>query len=215
MDYPKVILIGGAPLIGKTTVARKVAARLEYGCTSSDDLDQAIIAVTNPKTHSNLHIMEKEDHRQYFITKSAARLADDARKMHETGWPALERVIRNHAGWGTPIVLEGWGLLPEKVANLALDNVLSIWLVGENDVFDQRVQHESKFFDATSMKEVFIEKFIGRSLWYNNFLREEAGRMKMNLIETGCNDQPEQIAARCFAILEMYKEGLPYAKSSR
>ena len=36
-SLPKVILIGGAPMSGKTTLARKLAAQLEYACLRLDD----------------------------------------------------------------------------------------------------------------------------------------------------------------------------------
>ena len=34
----KVILIGGSPMSGKTTLALKLAAKYEYGCVSTDDI---------------------------------------------------------------------------------------------------------------------------------------------------------------------------------
>jgi 2-phosphoglycerate kinase len=46
MSYPRVILIGGAPMTGKTTVAHMLAATLGYGCLATDDLGEAIRAVT-------------------------------------------------------------------------------------------------------------------------------------------------------------------------
>ena len=46
MSYPRVILIGGAPMSGKTAVAHMLAATLGYGCLSTDDLGAAIRAVT-------------------------------------------------------------------------------------------------------------------------------------------------------------------------
>ena len=38
MGQPSVILIGGPPMIGKTTIARRLPARLDYGTMSTDDL---------------------------------------------------------------------------------------------------------------------------------------------------------------------------------
>ncbi|MDP6633338.1 MAG: hypothetical protein QGG42_00385 [Phycisphaerae bacterium] len=36
MKFSRVIYIGGAPLVGKTTVARIIAERLGYNCISTD-----------------------------------------------------------------------------------------------------------------------------------------------------------------------------------
>ena len=51
MSYPRVILVGGAPMSGKTTVTSRLAATLGYGCLSTDDLGEALRAVTAENSH--------------------------------------------------------------------------------------------------------------------------------------------------------------------
>jgi len=63
MSYPRVILIGGAPMSGKTMVAHRLAATLGYGCLSTDDLGEAIRAVTTKDSHPHLHPMDGYDYR--------------------------------------------------------------------------------------------------------------------------------------------------------
>lgn len=72
------ILIGGPPMIGKTTIARRLAARLDYGTMSTDDLGQCIRDVTTPDSHPNLHLMSGIDHREYYVSRSTERLIRDA-----------------------------------------------------------------------------------------------------------------------------------------
>lgn len=72
------ILIGGPPMIGKTTIARRLAARLDYGTMSTDDLGQCIRDVTTPDSHPNLHLMSGIDHREYYVSRSTERLIQDA-----------------------------------------------------------------------------------------------------------------------------------------
>ena len=55
MSYPRVILVGGAPMSGKTTVTSRLAATLGYGCLSTDDLGEALRAVTTKDLHPHLH----------------------------------------------------------------------------------------------------------------------------------------------------------------
>jgi 2-phosphoglycerate kinase len=73
-----VILIGGPPMIGKTTIASRLAARLDYGTMSTDDLGQCIRDVTTPDSHPNLHLMSGIDHREYYVSRSTERLIRDA-----------------------------------------------------------------------------------------------------------------------------------------
>lgn len=77
------ILIGGPPMIGKTTIARRLAARLDYGTMSTDDLGQSIRAVTTPDSHPNLHLMSGIDYREYYVSRSTERLIQDAENQHQ------------------------------------------------------------------------------------------------------------------------------------
>ena len=51
MRYTKVIFLGGAPILGKTTVARILACRLRYSSVSTDDIGIAIGSVTMTDRH--------------------------------------------------------------------------------------------------------------------------------------------------------------------
>ena len=197
-----VILIGGAPLVGKTVVGRKLAVRLEYGCLSADDLAEGIIAVTNSQTHPHLHAMELEDHRRYFMTHTVARMVMDARYRHEACWPALKRVIMKHVGGIDGLVIEGWGLLPDKVAQLDGTCIKSIWLAAEREVFEQRVFQQEEFFQATAMKEHFMSQFIDRSVRYNDEIRNEAESYQLPVVEVRLNDGVEDIVEMCMKVVE-------------
>jgi 2-phosphoglycerate kinase len=93
---------------GKTTVAHRLATRLGYGYLSTDDLGEAIRAVTATDSHPHLHPMEGYDYREYYVTRSPDALIADASREHCALWPAVQRVIHTHATWGAPIVMEGW-----------------------------------------------------------------------------------------------------------
>ena len=70
-------------MIGKTTIARRLPARLDYGTMSTDDLGQSIRAVTTPNSHPNLHLMNGIDHREYYVSRSTERLIQDAENQHQ------------------------------------------------------------------------------------------------------------------------------------
>ncbi|MBT3994823.1 MAG: hypothetical protein HOF01_03400 [Chloroflexi bacterium] len=116
MSHPKVLVIGGPPMVGKSSVARSIASRLGYGCTSTDDIGLAIKTVTTADTHPRSHAMDGVDYRDYYTTRSVEQLLADGMGMHEEMWPGIEASIRSHADWGLPIVYEGWAMWPERVA---------------------------------------------------------------------------------------------------
>jgi adenylate kinase family enzyme len=57
MAESDVIVIGGAPFSGKTTLAKRLAAQRGYALVAIDDLGTAVRAVTTPLSHPALHPM--------------------------------------------------------------------------------------------------------------------------------------------------------------
>ena len=118
-----VFLIGGAPGAGKTTLGSALAARLGISSLSIDDLKRAAQAITTPETHPKLHIMNKVPSLEYYTNTSVDQLKADATMQHEAVWPMVKQVVRAHARSGSPIVIDGWYLRPNWVAQLKLKNV--------------------------------------------------------------------------------------------
>ena len=183
MTYPKVILIGGAPTSGKTSLARKLAGKLEYCCLSTDDAVQAVRAVTTPETHPGFHVMAGQDYREYYINHSLGNLISDAQHQHQTTWPAIEELIRVHAMWSAPAIIEGWGLQPEQVAELNLPRVQSLWLVVDETALECRIRKAKDFLQGASDVEKLIQQFLGRTIWFNRHIRQAAIELGMPILE--------------------------------
>jgi 2-phosphoglycerate kinase len=201
MIYPKVILMGGAPLIGKTAVAQKLAIRLEYSCLATDDLVEAIIAVTTPQSHPHLHLLEHKDHRKYFIRNSVARLVADAEYRNEGLWPAIKAVITKHAESAAPIVMDGWHILPDKVAQMDLPGIASIWLVAGGDFFAQKISQQADQFRQIPMGDELMRKFIERSTLVNDNIRQAVMSRHLPLVEVSPSASVDDICNLCLKIL--------------
>ena len=174
MNKPKVILIGGCPGAGKTTLGRALAARLDYASLTVDDLLNATQAMTTPESHPGLHVMNQPNYTEYFTHAPVEQLIADAKLQHEALWPAVERTIRNHATWGTPIVIDGWHLLPERTLALDLDNVSAHWIVIDRDTLEERERRNTEFLGGSDNPEQMLQRFLARSLWYNEYIEAQA-----------------------------------------
>tara|TARA_B100001013_G_scaffold335117_1_gene253306 strand:+ start:1095 stop:1334 length:240 start_codon:yes stop_codon:yes gene_type:complete len=78
--------------------------------------------------------------------------------------PAVEAVNRSHADWAGPIVIEGWTLMPEAVANLNLRSVESLWMVVEDSFLEQRIRGNEDFWHGVSDEELMIQLRLERSI---------------------------------------------------
>ena len=113
---PRVLLLGGAPLSGKSGIADTIARRHGMAHISTDDLSTAIRAMTSAETHPALHHRDVDgSFRAYYASHTPRFLMQDASSFHRAAWPAIEAVARAHAAWDRPALIEGWGILPELV----------------------------------------------------------------------------------------------------
>ncbi len=183
MTHPKVLLIGGAPGVGKTTLGRHLAQQIGATSLSIDDLMTAARAVTTPESHPGLHVIHGRDYTDYFTNSSVDQLIADATAQHEATWPAVEKVIRNHASWGSPIVIDGWAMRPRWVNELNLESVASFWLVAPTSVFEERERKNTEFLQHSPDPDRMLSNFLARSLWYNELIREQVAELKLNLLE--------------------------------
>jgi len=197
MSYPRVILIGGAPMSGKTTVAYMLAATLGYGCLSTDDLGEAIRAVTTKDAHPHLHPMDGYDYREYYVTRSPDALIADVSLEHRALWPAVESVIRKHATWGAPSVIEGWSLWPERVTQLRLPSVRALWFVAPEQTLHERIVKAVAFYGGASDEAAMRGHYLARSFWYNARLKEAVNKFALTSIELPLRAPVHEIVAMC------------------
>jgi 2-phosphoglycerate kinase len=195
---PKVFLIGGAPGAGKTTLGSALAARLGVTSLSIDDLQTAAQAITTPESHPKLHVMRKMPSLDYFTKSSIEQLKVDATMQHEAVWPMVEQVVRTHATSGSPIVIDGWYLRPNWVAQLKLKNVWSGWIVASPAVLREREKNVAWYQQSTDPDRM-LENFLARSLWYNDLIQEQAAQHQMTILPQPGDKTVEQL---CNLVLE-------------
>jgi len=194
----KTFLIGGPPGAGKTTLGSALAAKLGFRSLTIDDIKTAVLAVTTPETHPGLHAMSRLPFLEYCTDSSVEQLKIDTMLQHEAVWASVKRVIRKHAMMGDGIVIDGWHLLPSRVAELKLDNVWTGWIFIEPEVLEAR-EKSGNWYQNSSNPERMFENFMARSLWFNTLMKEEASRLNMNILYQDGNKSVDDL---CNMVLE-------------
>ena len=182
MTSNKVILIGGAPGAGKTTLGSALAVKLGVNSLTIDDLVTAVIAVTTPETHPGIHALRKGPHTEYFTNSTVDELIADATLRHEATWPMVARLIQKYTYLKRGIVIDGWHIRPEWVAQLQLPNVWAGWLVIDPTVLEARERKNDEFLEGSADPERMFANFMGRSLWYNNLMKAQADALRINVL---------------------------------
>ncbi len=114
---------------------------------------------------------------------------------------AIEAVIRAHASWGNPIVIEGWCLYPERVNQLRLTDLQSIWLIADEELLERRIRQNEEFYRGASDEEEMIRRYVKRSLWHNTQVKMDAQRLAMASIELAAHNSPDEVCAQCIRLL--------------
>ncbi|MHC4973982.1 MAG: hypothetical protein ACYTG3_16785 [Planctomycetota bacterium] len=201
-SHSKVILVGGAPLSGKTCLAQAIARRLETAHISTDDLSTAIRAITSAESHPALHYLDLDGcFRDYYPSHSPERLLEDAMDFHRAAWPAIEAVAVAHANWDRPALIEGWGILPEFVAGLGQE-CLAVFLIPDEAVYEQRCRANVSFYQGAADEEGLIQSFARRSMLFSRVIEKSAKEHGLPVIRPTLQTCLDETVALALGLLE-------------
>ena len=201
MVVPKVVLIGGAPFVGKSETARCIAARYGYGCIPADDIGKAVGAVTSAEAFPEIHSMDHLDWRDYFTTTPVDVLLEHAARSRERLWPAFDKIIRTHSTWGHPLVLEGYTLWPETVVAARFTASGAIWLACDDLLYESRVRSQPDFYRGAADEEAMIRNVVRRSSRYTELMAASAAEWGATVISVEARHTVDDVADLCVAAL--------------
>jgi 2-phosphoglycerate kinase len=193
----EVIVIGGAPFSGKTTLAKRLAAQRGYALVTIDDLSTAVRALTTPQSHPALHPMAGWDYRVYYIAHPPPTLIEHSRREHQALWPAIAAVIHAHLQWAGPVILEGWQLEPERLRSVTHPHLRACWLLVDDAVLEARLWADTAFYQGCTDVERFIRHYTARSQWVNDRVRQAAAHKAGVVLPVGREDTVDTVVTRC------------------
>lgn len=116
---PHIILIGGIPTVGKSTLARKLARQYGMDYLPVDVIAKTIASVTTKEKYPFVHYVRTQDPNFYFSAMGEDEFVNHVRGEAREIAKGIEGIIinnkaLNHRG----VVMEGFALLPEIVEPL-------------------------------------------------------------------------------------------------
>ena len=193
----KIILVGGPPRCGKTTLAQKISREIGIMWVSTDALDDIAQEYVSgdkkdslfPKTA--LRIKSGGGNDEMYSTSSIGSIVSAYRKQAETVHKAIESfvVCANKEGWD--YVIEGYHVTPKLISKLQAKDlkVSSIILMSTNaeEAVTRSIESNVKndwLRDKTKKQETF-SKITTMIEQYSKKLKQEAEEFNTNVIDIG------------------------------
>lgn len=196
MSHIPVILIGGPPGAGKSTLGRAVAAKLGYASLTVDDILVAARALTTKESHPEFHQMSGGGHVSYFTEGPKEKLVSDSLAQEEAMWPVLDRIISFHVTTASPVVIDWWLLRPRDVAGLGKDQVASVWLHIDPEKLWERERQNTDWMQGSLDQNRMLDNFMHRSLWRNELVAAEAAELGLTVLRLTGREGVEVLAER-------------------
>ena len=199
MRDTRVILIGGTSSVGKSTLARSIALKLEWGLTSTDSLAR------HPGRPWKTAFRSVPQHvADHYLSLSVDELVADVLRHYREMWAGIEALVRRHATDLTTdrSIFEGSALWPERVAALSdLTNVATFWLTADSELLKARILAESRYDEGTATEKALVEKFIGRTVRYNDLMMDAVNRLGLVSIDVGTASSIEELTEHCLQLV--------------
>ena len=166
-----VVLVGGAPGVGKTTVARALAARLGMDLTHVDDFQIVLEQMTDPERFPAVH--EWRLHPERVLALDDEGMIEHTRQVSEVVAQAVAPVIADRLHEHVRSVFEGDFLQPGFAASAAFGGVPAEGRVAGVFLFDTLEQ----FAENIRAREGEDQPRRAEISWnYSEWLRQECER---------------------------------------
>ncbi|XUY25583.1 hypothetical protein RMR21_008110 [Agrobacterium sp. rho-8.1] len=191
----RIILLGGASHVGKSTLATDMARHPGWRNLSTDSLArhpgrpwQTAPHVVPP------HVVE------HYRDLDVEALMQSVLHHYRAMWGTLVLpLIEREEG----LVMEGSALLPEKVAPIVSTRVRAVWLVASDEVIEQRMKVESDYAARDEDARLLIDKFLARALAFNRFIAAEVARFDLTKIDVDLDTYGEELLLRVLETLDI------------
>lgn len=180
------MLIGGSPMIGKTTASKRIASAYGISCMSTDDIGEIL------QTAADINPMKGLNYLDYYESKSFDTQIDDLKKYHKHIEKAILKMVEIHSTWGSSMVIEGYAIYPHSV-DFENPNVDSVWLIASEELLRSRLEKSQAFENASPRAR---ESYLSRSIWHNRLIENECKTMNCKHLYVDTSETADALMMR-------------------
>lgn len=188
----KIILIGGAPAIGKTTLAAKLSKELGIPWISTDSIREVMRAGASKKENPGLFYFTDKTAEVYLKSYSPKEIVADQNKESIDVWKGIKSFIYSTGNYNPQIsmryIIEGVAIIPSMIYRDFPDSdfIKPIFLLDSNKnrikevVYTRGLWAEAKKY-SDDVKDLEVEWVLA----FNDWLKAELKKYDYPTIEIG------------------------------
>jgi 2-phosphoglycerate kinase len=159
----RIILIGGMPTVGKSTIAEGLARHFNLPWISTDQIRTVMKSVADRAIYPELFNASDYSAEDFLTKYTAEEIADMEFRQGAETWIGIQHFINNDWTWRNGVVIEGVDILPNLVKQSFDRNqdIKAVFLSDSNEYRITQVVYSrglfddaDKYSDAVKMKEV-------------------------------------------------------------
>ena len=154
MNHPKIVLIGGIPGVGKTSIAGEIAKALAIDIVLSGDYLREFIRPFGD--YAKFSVMSKSVYNAWtsFGERNRENIVSGFLAQSEIMNAGISAVIRRAAGNGEDIVIEQLHFVPSQLGKDLINQIIPIYLyIHDIDIHRDRLRERVNFTHANSPGE--------------------------------------------------------------
>lgn len=171
----KLILIGGAPGVGKSYLARKMSEELKLPWVSTDGIREMMREVVRKEDFPELSRLDESIKAEEYLSAHTAKQILESQNKESVGvWKGVTAFVETDYVWNDFIV-EGIAVLPELVSTLdkQKNSIKPIFLIDNNEARIKKMVYERGVWDdaekySNEVKGVEVEWVVMFNCWLEN-----------------------------------------------
>lgn len=186
------LLIGGAPTVGKSYTARKIAEELKVPWISTDAIREQMREIVRKEDYPQLFKHFFKDTRasskeavKFLTSNTSKQIVEIQNKESEDVWKGVKAFIETDYVWGK-FIIEGVAILP-KLAHLVIKKdkrIRAVFLIDNNiDRIKKTVFTRGLWDDAKKYPDSVKEKEIEWVIEFNKYIKKEAKKYNLPVLE--------------------------------
>lgn len=189
-DKKQIILIGGAPTTGKSTLAQGLSEHLKLPWISADQIRDIVRGVVDRKDFPDVFTPDGYTAERYLTEFSADEIVQQTIEHGEALWLVVARFIEDAYSWPKGFIIEGVDILPRLIKDLESDELIyPLFIVDENaDRIREVVFTRGLWDDADTYSDDVKEKEVEWALLFSHYIKKEAIKYNFPWVEVNKNE---------------------------